>query len=250
MASDALFQALLHVGPFRGEDAVEDGVADLRLRRAHHVTDALVSQNALFHSAQLGDGGLAVEVGAGGDELDADGGGRERLEGVAEHEELDLGVDRGAVVRAADPGSPDLDAAVLGADVHERGAADGAVGRVEHDRERDGIVDRVDRGDFALKAADAPLGRMLSGVTEELRIGGGEQVGGVSGLEWFEPNGAGMKGDGLDPGLGHRGHRKCAGGRGEVVVDATRCIGDAHQTRQQHVRSFAVEQLRGFPEFS
>lgn len=118
----------LHRRPFRRGDAVHHGVANRTVRPDH-----VAAQHTLAHGAQALDRALRAQVQVVGLELDAQC--SQVLEGMAQEEQLALGVHGRALVLRRDPGPTDLEPAVLAADVEVARRADRARGREIDDRE-------------------------------------------------------------------------------------------------------------------
>src|SRR5262245_44756128 len=95
----------LHGRPFAGDDAVDAGVAQRAVSG-----DLVVAQNAVELGAQPLDAGSALAVEEVGAELHGDA--TQRLEGVAEQQELAVRVEVGALHGSAIPGRADLYALV------------------------------------------------------------------------------------------------------------------------------------------
>ncbi len=120
----------------------------------------LMLGHALAHGAQLGDGPLAPEVARVGDQLHPD---RAAREGVAQHQQLALGIDRPAAHVRMQEGRADLYAAVGGPDVQVAGAPDHAAVRSA----LDGVGDQF----TLLVLAQVRLPRGVEGVA----LAGGRQ---------------------------------------------------------------------------
>lgn len=190
--------------PLGGEDGVVDGVAGVGVRGDH-----VVAEGAFAGGAEFGDGALGVDVAGVAFELDADGG--QGVEGVGEHEEFGLRVGAGAAEVRGDPCGADLEAAVLGADLHEGGGADGCVAGgagLEVDHGEGGAAREVDEA--MDEVAECGAGPGVGGVEVVLEgVGGGgvEEWVGVVGVEGFEAQMRADEGGGAEPvGVWGRGH--------------------------------------------
>src|SRR5215216_8153250 len=135
----------------------------LRHDRVHHrvaqaavAADVLVAQHALAHGSEPGDRRLRALV--ADVRLDRDAVGAERLERVAEEQQLGLRVDRAAPPWPSDPGAADLERAVALVDVAVGGDADrpAARGLDLRERERDRALAVDHRCDVVLGPRPRP----------------------------------------------------------------------------------------------
>src|SRR5215211_1915904 len=183
----------LHVRPLRGHDRVQHRVA-----QAAVAADVLVAQDALADRAEPRDRRLRALVADVG--LDRDAVRSERLERVAEEQQLGLRVDRGSPPRPPDPGAADLERAVALVDVAVRRHADRpAARRVDlRERERDGALAVEDRGDVGLALRPRPRQPRPDAIV----LRGREQVGDVAVGGRLEHDVLAAERDWLDP--GHR----------------------------------------------
>src|SRR3954471_14310623 len=98
----ALLQTGLHVRPFRADDAVDGRVPHMAVRHDH-----MLPKETVQLCTESLDRRTGLVVQAMGSQFH--GVAAKALEGVAEHQELGMGVDEAALPGAGDPGGADLD---------------------------------------------------------------------------------------------------------------------------------------------
>lgn len=187
-------EAALDFGPFGRDDGEHDSVGDGAIGG-----DRVISKNPFFARAEFSDRAPALKVARVGFELNPFGADFKRM---TEEKELCLGVDPPSLPRFADPSHPNLQGAMVGADIHVCGTPDRNFKVARDDGEGDDAGGGAHATDIVPKGGDPrTLGLNIEEIAKGVGIRGRHQALGVAGFQRLQADEAALEYDGLDPGV-------------------------------------------------